>query len=118
MCLLSVCIVRSIGRWAEFSAWIVVYVVLLYSVDDMVMSGDVGCCVVWHPGRGICVERYMIGVIECFGNQFTTAVICGCVPECVIIEFGMLVMYCMQFIMSEYLSVVSCCGVFLVLCIC
>ena len=32
-------------------------------------------CVVWHSGRGICVERYMIRVGECFGNQFTTMVI-------------------------------------------
>ena len=31
----------SIGRWSEFSAWIVVQVVLLYIEDDMVvMSGD------------------------------------------------------------------------------
>ena len=43
VCLLSVCIVMSNGRWYEFSAWIVVQVVLLYSEDDMVvMSGDVG----------------------------------------------------------------------------
>ena len=41
---LSVCIVSNIGRWSEFSAWIVFQVVLLYSEDDMVvMSGDVGC---------------------------------------------------------------------------
>ena len=33
-------------------------------------------CVVWHSGRGICVERYMIRVRECFGNQFTAMVIC------------------------------------------
>ena len=44
VCLLSVCIVSNIGRWSEFSAWIVLQVVLLYSEDDMVMSGDVGCC--------------------------------------------------------------------------
>ena len=44
VCLLSVCIVSNIGRWSEFSAWIVFQVVLLYSEDDMVvMSGDVGC---------------------------------------------------------------------------
>ena len=30
----------------------------------------------WHAGRGICVERYMIRVRECFGNQYTTMVIC------------------------------------------
>ena len=44
VCLLSVCIVSNIGRWFEFSTWIVFQVVLLYSEDDMVvMSGDVGC---------------------------------------------------------------------------
>ena len=44
VCLLSICIVSNIGRWSEFSAWIVFQVVLLYSEDDMVvMSGDVGC---------------------------------------------------------------------------
>ena len=44
VCLLSVCIVSNIGRWPEFSAWIVFQVVLLYSEDDMVvMSGDVAC---------------------------------------------------------------------------
>ena len=74
-------------------------------------------CVIWHSGRGICVERYMISVREYFGNQFTTAVICVWVPECVftspvIIEFGMLVMYCMQFGMSvSVVSMVSCYGV-------
>ena len=44
----------------------------------VVMSGDVGwllMCVVWHSGPGVCVERYVIGVRECFGNQFTTMVI-------------------------------------------
>ena len=41
--LLSVCIVSNIGRWSEFSAWIVFQVVLLYSEDGMVvMSADVG----------------------------------------------------------------------------
>ena len=43
--------------------------------------------------------------------------ICVGVPECaftspVIIELGMLVMYCMQFVMSvSVVSMVSCCGV-------
>ena len=33
----------SSGRWSEFSAWIVVQVVLLYiEVDMVVISGDVG----------------------------------------------------------------------------
>ena len=44
VCLLSVCIISSIGRWSEFSAWIVFQVVLLLSEDAMVvMSGDAGC---------------------------------------------------------------------------
>ena len=44
VCLLSVCIVSSIGRRSEFIAWIVFQVVMLYSEDDMVvMSGDVDC---------------------------------------------------------------------------
>ena len=52
MCLLSVCIVSNIGRWSEFSAWIVFQAVLLYSEDDMVvMLGDVGfdvrCLALW-----------------------------------------------------------------------
>ena len=65
MCLLSVCIVRSIGKWSEVSAGIVVQGVLLYSEDDMVViPGDVWLlvCVVWHSGRVICVERYVIRV--------------------------------------------------------
>ena len=33
-------------------------------------------CVVWHSGRGVCVERYVIGGRECLGNQFTRMVIC------------------------------------------
>ena len=33
-------------------------------------------CVVWYSGRGICVECYVIEVRECFGNQFTTMVVC------------------------------------------
>ena len=33
-------------------------------------------CVVWHSGRGVCVERYVIEVGECFGYQFATMVIC------------------------------------------
>ena len=49
VCLLSVCIASNIGRWSEFSAWIVFHVVLLYSEDDMVvMSGvDVRCLAFW-----------------------------------------------------------------------
>ena len=61
MCLLSVCIVSSIGRWSEFSAWIVVQVVLLYSEDHMVvMSGDVGC---WWALSGSLVGVSVLSVI-------------------------------------------------------
>ena len=42
----------------------------------VVMSGDVGCWCALYSSRGVCVERYVIGVRECFGNQFTTMVIC------------------------------------------
>ena len=43
-CCLWNIIVSNIGRWSDFSAWIVFQVVLLYSEDDIVvMSGDVGC---------------------------------------------------------------------------
>ena len=81
-------------------------------------------CVVWHSGRCIYVERYMITVSKYFGNQFTTAVsVYGCKSvECaftspVIIEFGMLVMYCIQFVMSvSVVSMVSCCGVVVLWC--
>ena len=37
-------------RWSEFSVWIVVQLVLLYSEDDMVvMPGDIGvhCLALW-----------------------------------------------------------------------
>ena len=72
--------------------------------------------VVWNSGRGVCVECYVVGVGECFGDQFSTVYECQSV-ECaftspVIIELGMLVMYCMQFVMSvSVVSMVSCCGV-------
>ena len=60
-CLLSVCIVSNIGRWSEFSAWIVFQVVLLYSEDDMVvMSGDVGC---WCALFGTLVGVSVLSVI-------------------------------------------------------
>ena len=47
----------SIGSWSEFSAWIVVQIVLLYSEDDMVvMSGDVGCwCALFGTLVGVSV---------------------------------------------------------------
>ena len=61
VCLLSVCIVRRIGRWSDLSAWIVVQVVLLYSEDDMVvMSGDVGC---WGALFGTLVRVSVLSVI-------------------------------------------------------
>ena len=40
VCLLSFCIVSNIGRWSEFSAWIVV---LLYSEDQEMLVVDVRC---------------------------------------------------------------------------
>ena len=46
----------SIGRWSEFSAWIVIQVVLLYSDDDMVLMGDVGCgCALFGTLFGVSV---------------------------------------------------------------
>ena len=78
-------------------------------------------CVVCHSGRGICVERYMIRVSEISSRRWSSVYWCQSV-ECaftspVIIELGMLVMYCMQFVMSvSVVSMVSWC--FLVLCIC
>ena len=44
----------------------------------VVMSGDVCCwCAVFGTLVGVSVfERYVVGVRECFGNQFTTMVIC------------------------------------------
>ena len=61
MCLLSVCIVSSIGRCSEFSAWIVFQVVLLESKDDMVMmSGNVGCwCALFGTLVGVSVLSVM-----------------------------------------------------------
>ena len=67
-------------------------------------------CVVWYSGRAVCVKRYMIGVRECFGNQCQSVECAFTSP--VIIELGMLVMYCMQFVMSvSVVSMVSWCGV-------
>ena len=61
LCVCSVCIVSSIGRWSEFSAWIVVQDVLLYSEDDMVViSGDVGC---WCALFGTLVGVSVLSVI-------------------------------------------------------
>ena len=44
--LLSVCIVSSIGRWSELSAWTALQAALLQSEDDMVVAG-VRCLVLW-----------------------------------------------------------------------
>ena len=44
----------------------------------VVMSGDVGCwCALFGTlVGGVCVECYVVGVRECFRNQFSTIVIC------------------------------------------
>ena len=42
---MRVLIVMNMGRWSEFSAYIVFQVVRLYSVVEIVvMSGEVACC--------------------------------------------------------------------------
>ena len=43
----------------------------------VVMSGDVGrwCGLFGTLGRGVCVECYVVGVGECFGDQFSTVVV-------------------------------------------
>ena len=56
-------------------------------------------CVVWYSGRGVCVERYVIGF-----RVFRKSVYITC-DYCVRYD----VMYCMQFVMS--VSMVSWCGV-------
>ena len=67
-------------------------------------------CVVWHSGRGIYVERYMIIELESISEisypRRSFVYECQRFTSPVIIEFGMLVVYCMQFVMS--VSVVSC----------
>ena len=76
-------------------------------------------CVVWHSGRGVCVECYVIGlesVSEISSPRWSSVYECQSV-ECaftspVIIEFGMLVMFCRQFVMSvSVVCMVSWCGV-------
>ena len=45
----------------------------------VVMSGDVGrWCALFGTlvGGGVCVECYVVGVGECFGDQFSTVVVC------------------------------------------
>ena len=73
-------------------------------------------CVVWYSDRGVCVSVMWLeleSVSEISSPRWSSVYECQSV-ECaftspVIIELGMLVMYCMQFVMS--VSVVSCCGV-------
>ena len=84
----------------------------------VVMSGDVGCwCALFGTLVGVSVLSVMWleleGVSEISSPRWSSVYECQSV-ECaftspVIIELGMLVMYCMQFVMS--VSVVSCCGV-------
>ena len=73
-------------------------------------------CVVWYSSRGVCVSVMWLeleSVSEISSPRWSSVYECQSV-ECaftspVIIELGMLVMYCMQFVMS--VSVVSWCGV-------
>ena len=105
----------------------------------VVMSGDVGrWCALFGTLVGVSVLSVMWleleSVSEISSPRWSSVYECQSV-ECaftspVIIELGMLVMYCMQFVMSvSIVSMVSCCGVvlwcrvvvsrcFLVLCIC
>ena len=94
------------------------------SEDDMVvMSGDVGCwCALFGTRVGVSVLSVMWleleSVSEISSPRWSSVYECQSV-ECaftspVIIELGMLVMYCMQFVMSvSVVSMVSCCGVVL-----
>ena len=84
----------------------------------VVMSGDVGCwCALFGTLVGVSVLSVMWleleSVSEISSPRWSSVYECQSV-ECaftspVIIDLGMLVMYCMQFVMS--VSVVSCCGV-------
>ena len=88
----------------------------------VVMSGDVGCwCALFGTLVGVSVlECYVVGVRESVSEisspRWSSVYECQSV-ECaftspVIIELGMLVMYCMQFVMPvSVVSMVSCCGV-------
>ena len=78
----------------------------------VVMSGDVGCwCALFGTLVGV-----LESVSEISSPRWSSVYECQSV-ECaftspVIIELGMLVMYCMQFVMSvSVVSMVSCCGV-------
>ena len=87
----------------------------------VVMSGDVGrWCGLFGTLVGVSVLRVMWleleSVSEISSPRWSSVYECQSV-ECaftspVIIELGMLVMYCMQFVMSvSVVSMVSCCGV-------
>ena len=87
----------------------------------LVMSGDIGCwCVLFGTLVGVSVLSVMWleleSVSEISSPRWSSVYECQSV-ECaftspVIIELGMLVMYCMQFVMSvSVVSMVSCCGV-------
>ena len=85
------------------------------------ISGDVGCwCALFGTLVGVSVLSVMWleveSVSEISSPRWSSVYECQSV-ECaftspVIIELGMLVMYCMQFVMSvSVVSMVSCCGV-------
>ena len=87
----------------------------------VVMSGNVGCwCALFGTLVGVSVLSVMWleleSVSEISSPRWSSVYECQSV-ECaftspVIIELGMLVMYCMQFVMSvSVVSMVSCCGV-------
>ena len=89
----------------------------------VVMSGDVGCwCALFGTLVGVSVLSVMWleleSVSEISSPRWSSVYECQSV-ECaftspVIIGLGMLVMYCMQFVMSlSVVSMVSCCGVVL-----
>ena len=86
----------------------------------VVMLGDVGrCCALFGTLVGVSVLSVMWleleSVSEISSPRWSSVYECQSV-ECaftspVIIELGMLVMYCMQFVMSvSVVSMVSCCG--------
>ena len=60
-------------------------------------------CVVWHSGRGVCVEGYELESVSEISSQRWSSVYEYQSVECaftspVIIELVKLVMYCMQFV--------------------
>ena len=78
----------------------------------VVMSGDVGCwCALFGTLVGVSVLSVMWLELESVSEISCQSVECAFTSP-VIIEFGMLVMYCMQFVMSvSVVSMVSWCGV-------